>query len=359
MASVQEDGSKPSYPAGTWYSNYSYWLRKGPKSFREPEWDSLGLFMTGVYHTWRLLKDRDPQAADAFLNGPLERLDQGPTSVYEAVRRAAEFVSNNINDNGYGPGDFSIWEEDFEWAAFTQANFASGLNAAHLLAQQVGDADHASQWLNSGRRVLDTIHRPASAQPCPGLWNDTEARWNRATWINCTRDDRLDAASDIVWVFGLVDAADTRADSQRNVVLARLAPGTDHIGIGRYEGDEFYHQKDFSPGGQFEASTSMPSWPQMDMYVALLEHWRGLDDIALKRLQWYARATNVGYVPPGEAVDRPTSRPLASTSAEPVTAAWYILALLNQLNLFDPRLPPMATTPSAQPSQSPAATSAR
>jgi GH15 family glucan-1,4-alpha-glucosidase len=359
MASVQEDGSKPNYPAGTWYSNYSYWLRKGPKSFREPEWDSLGLFMTGVYHTWRLLEARDPQAADAFLNGPLERLDQGPTSVYDAVRRAAEFVSNNINDNGYGPGDFSIWEEDFEWAAFTQANFASGLNAAHLLAQQVGEADHASQWLNSGRRVLDTIHRSASAQPCPGLWNDTEARWNRATWINCTRDDRLDAASDIVWVFGLVDAADKRADSQRNVVLARLAPGNDHIGIGRYEGDEFYHQKDFSPGGQFEASTSMPSWPQMDMYVALLEHWRGLDDIALKRLQWYARATNVGYVPPGEAVDRPTSRPLASTSAEPVTAAWYILALLNQLNLFDPRLPPMTTTPSAQPSQSPAASSAR
>jgi GH15 family glucan-1,4-alpha-glucosidase len=361
MASVQEDGSKQdypisggtmSYPPGTWFSNYSYWLRKGPKSFREPEWDSLGLFMIGVYHTWRLLKDRDPQAADEFLNSALDRIDQGPTSVYDAVQRTAEYVRNNINDKGYGPGDFSIWEEDFEWATFTQASFASGLNAAHLLAEQRGDTDHANQWLASGRRVLDTLHRAASAQPCPGLWNDGESRWNRATWINCTGDDRLDASTDIVWVFGLVDASDSRADMQRNVVLSRLAPGNDHIGIGRYEGDEFYHQKDYSPGGQFEASTSMPSWPQMDMYVAMLEHWRGLDDIALKRLQWYARATNAGYVPPGEAVDRSTSRPLASTSAEPVTAGWYILGLLNYLNQFDPRLPSMMGSPAPQPTPS-------
>jgi GH15 family glucan-1,4-alpha-glucosidase len=350
MASVQEDGSKQNYPAGTWYSNYSFWLRKGPKSFREPEWDSLGLFMTGVYHTWRLLKQQDPQAANAFLTSPLQRVDQGqgPGSVYEAVRRTAEYLRSNINQQGFGPGDFSIWEEDFEWNTFTQADFASGLNAAHLLAQQMGEADSASQWLNSGRRVLDTIHRSASAQPCPGLWNDGEARWNRATWTNCTRDDRLDSATDLVWVFGLVDKNDNRAVSQRNAVLSRLAPGGDHIGIGRYEGDEFYHQKDYSPGGAFEATASMPSWPQMDMYVALLEHWRGLDDIALKRLQWYARVTNAGYVPPGEAVDRPTNRPLASTSAEPVTGSWYVLGLLNYLNQFDPRLPPMAGSGAAQ-----------
>jgi GH15 family glucan-1,4-alpha-glucosidase len=341
MASVQEDGSKQNYPTGTWFSNYSYWLRKGPKTFREPEWDSLGLFMTGVYHTWQLLNEKDQHAADDFLNGPLQRLDQGPTSVYDAVRRAADFVKNSINDQGFGPGDFSIWEEDFEWHTFTQANYASGLNAAHLLALQMKDNDHATQWLNGARRILDSIHRSASAQGCPGLWNDGEARWNRATWTYCARDDRLDSASDLVWVFGLVVKDDNRAVSQRNAVLSRLALSADHIGIARYEGDEFYHAKDFSPGGQFEATANMPSWPQMDMYVDLLEHWRGLNDIALKRLQWYASVTNVGYISPGEAVDRPTNRPLVSTSAEPVTASWYALGLLNYLNQFDPRLPPI------------------
>jgi hypothetical protein len=77
----------------------------------------------------------------------------------------------------------------------------------------------------------------------------------------------------------------------------------------------------------------------MSMYVAMLEHWLGMDDLAMNRLSWYLATTNLGYQPPGEAVDWTTERPLTSTSSEPVTAAWYLLALLNQLGMFDPRLP--------------------
>ncbi|MDB6015090.1 MAG: Carbohydrate binding family 6 [Gammaproteobacteria bacterium] len=341
MASVQEDGTKSGYPTGTWFSNYSFWLHKGPKYFREPEWDSLGLFMIGVYRTWQALQQQNPQAADDFLTGPIVRFDQGPTSVYEAVRRTAEYLKNNINDKGYAPGDYSIWEEDFEWATFTQTASASGLNAAHLLAAAMGEPDRANDWLNSARHILNTIHRAASAQPCPGLWNDNQVRWNRATWINCTPDDRLDAASSLVWVFGLVLANDQRADQQRNAVLARLNPRHDGVGIARYEGDEFYHAKPYSPGGAFESSVSMPAWPQLDMYLALLEHWRGLDDVVLRRLQFYASVTAVGYMPPGEAIDWQTGRPLVSTSSEPVTAAWNTLGLMNYLNIFDPRLAPL------------------
>jgi hypothetical protein len=345
MASVQEDGSASNHPLGTWFSNYSFWIRKWPKVFVEPEWDAPGLFLIGVYHTWRLLRDRDPQAATDFLADWIESPGAGPTSVYEAVRRAADFINGSINEHDFGPGDFSIWEEDFAWNTFTQVTYASGLNAAHLLAQGMGDNDHADRWFAGAGRLLESVDRPASSQPCPGLWNNREARWNRGVATNCSRDDRLDASTDLVWVFGLVDATDDRAMSQRQAVLSRLTPGGDDIGIARYEGDEFYHQKDVSPGGQFEASASMPSWPQMDMYMAMLEHWRGLDDIALQRLQWYVRATNVGYMPPGEAVDWPTDRPLPSTSAEPVTASWYALALLNYLNLFDPRLMSLQSPP--------------
>lgn len=349
MASVQEDGSKQQYPAGTWYSNYSYWIRKWPKTFVEPEWDSLGLFMVGVHHTWRLLNEQDPQKARDFLTSPLEKFDQGPATVYEAVSRAAEYIKNNINEHGFGPTDHSIWEEQLEWATFTQVTYASGLNAAHLLAQQMGDIDRGNQWLAGGRRILDAIHRPASDPACPGLWNDTEQRWNRGAWPDCTRDDRLDSSTDLAWVFGLVDAADQRAGSQRDAVLSRLTPGDDDIGIARYEGDEFYFQSPFSPGGRFEASAQLPSWPQMDMYVSMLEHWRGLDDVALARLRWYASATNVGYMPPGEAVDWPTNRPLPSTAVEPVTAAWYVLGLLTYFNLFDPRLPPLGAEAGSAP----------
>jgi hypothetical protein len=343
MSSVQEDGSRQMFPRGTWFSNYSYWVRKRPKQFVEPEWDSLGLFTVGVYHTWRIMHGQDPEAARRFLTDPIERLDQGPTSVYDAVTRAADFIANSINEHGYGPADHSIWEEDFQWNTFTQVTYASGLNAARLLAQDMGESERVSRWRGGAQRVLDAIHRPASARPCPGLWNDAASRWNRATFPDCRSDSRLDASSNLVWVFGLVDAADQRATSQRDDTLATLNPGNDGVGIGRYEGDEFYHANPFSPGGTFEASASLPSWPQMDMYLAMLEHWRGLDDIAFRRLQWYARVTNVGYMPPGEAVDWPTDRPLPSTASEPVTGAWYILGLLNFLNAFDPRLPPIAS----------------
>ena len=66
MASVQEDGSKQNFPRGTWYSTYSYWLRKLPLPFVDPERDSVGLFMIGVYHTWQLLNEQNPQAARSF-----------------------------------------------------------------------------------------------------------------------------------------------------------------------------------------------------------------------------------------------------------------------------------------------------
>jgi hypothetical protein len=352
LASVQEDGRDEKHPLGTWFTNYSYWIQKYPKTFVEPEWDSLGLFMIGTYHTWRMLNERDPQAATEFLRGPITQLDQGPTSVYEAVTRSAEYISNNVNEHGFGPADFSIWEEDFQWNTFTQVTYASGLNAARLMAESLGETERANKWLDAGRRILDAIHRPASAQPCPGLWNDAESRWNRATWPDCRRDDRLDASADIGWVFGLIDANDQRAMSMRQAVLSRLTHG-DKIGISRYEGDQFYFSSPFSPGGRFEATGEMPSWPQMDMYVAMLEHWRGLDDDALERLQWYARTTNVGYMPQGEGVDWPTDRPLPSTAVEPVTASWYILGLLNHLNQFDPRLPPLGAAASSGAAPSP------
>jgi hypothetical protein len=337
MASVQDDGSVQDHPQGTWYSNYSFWIRNHPKVFVEPEWDSLGLFMLGVYHTWQLLNAQDARKAQAFLTTPL---DQGPSTIYEAVRRSAEFIRNNLTQYGFGPGDHSIWEEDFEWATFTQATYAAGLNAAHLLAMHMGQTSDANNWLNAAQRVLGAIQWPASDETCPGLWNDTEQRWNRGAYVNCTRDDRLDSSTDIILVLGLVGATDGRATSQRQAVISRLTNGRTN-GIARYEGDTFYYTNPASPGGTMEATAAMPAWPQMDMYMSMLEHWQGLNDTSLGRLVWYAGVTNVGYMPPGEAVDWPTQRPLPSTSSEPVTGGWFMMALLNYLNVFDPRLPPL------------------
>jgi hypothetical protein len=71
----------------------------------------------------------------------------------------------------------------------------------------------------------------------------------------------------------------------------------------------------------------------------MLEHWFAMDDVAANRLSWYVATTAFGFQPPGEAVDWTTELPILSTSSEPVTAAWYGIALLNHLGIFDPRLP--------------------
>jgi hypothetical protein len=69
------------------------------------------------------------------------------------------------------------------------------------------------------------------------------------------------------------------------------------------------------------------------------EHWAGNDTWSLARLQWYASRTGLGFVTPGQAVDWTNSQPLISPAAEPVTGAWYQMAVLMYLNQFDPRLP--------------------
>jgi GH15 family glucan-1,4-alpha-glucosidase len=140
-------------------------------------------------------------------------------------------------------------------------------------------------------------------------------------------------------VLGVLKADDPRALDHRKAVLDSLTPGQVRYGISRYERDEFYHSTPFDPGHSHDALAAMPIWPQMSMYMAMLEHWVGMNDIASNRLSWYVATTNAGYQPAGEAVDWVTELPIVSTGSEPVTAAWFGLALLNQVGAFDPRLP--------------------
>jgi hypothetical protein len=65
--------------------------------------------------------------------------------------------------------------------------------------------------------------------------------------------------------------------------------------------------------------------------------------LATDRLSWEVATMPTGFEPQGEPVDWTTQQPIVSTASEPVTGAWYVLGLLNQIGLFDPRLPPRST----------------
>jgi hypothetical protein len=328
MADVQADGLDPNHPVGSWWTNYSFFAKNQEIEFVEPEHDAIGLFLIGAYRHHEALQRRDSDRARRFLE-----------TVWPALQKAADFVASRVRepDNfGFGAEDFSIWEEQLQFAVFTQTTYASGLRAAELLARQQGRTESADVWARASNTIRDSIFRDTSIDPCPGAWSAFKNYFIRGVNPDCTLDQRVDASTGLLWVFGLLDAKSQRAALHRRAILLNLARG--EFGIARYEGDEFYHSSLYSPGGVNEANAPMPSWPQMSMYMTMLEHWLGMNDTADNRLSWYVATTNAGYQPPGEAIDWTTELPLVSTASEPVTSAWFGLALLNRLGIFDPRL---------------------
>jgi GH15 family glucan-1,4-alpha-glucosidase len=334
MASVQEQGVNKDYPKGTYYTNYSFWQKQLGIRFVYPEWDSIGLFLVGVYRHHEALAAIDAQHASAFLS-----------QVWPAVQGAANFIELGAKDPanyGFGWQDNSIWEEDLAYQAFTQTTYVAGLRASELLAAKRGE--DGSHWGVTSDQIRDAIFRPSStSKPCPGLWSDQGRYFIRSVKPDCKTDARVDSATQLLWVFGVLAQDDPAAADHRRAVLFNLSPGEWGFGVARYEHDEFYHANTASPGGMFEAGAATPLWPQATMEMTMLEHWHGLDMLATDRLSWEVATMPTGFEPQGEPVDWTTQQPIVSTASEPVTGAWYVLGLLNQIGLFDPRLPPRST----------------
>jgi GH15 family glucan-1,4-alpha-glucosidase len=370
MASVVE-GDPPSQPhffPGTWYTNYGFWRANQPIRFVEPEFDSSGLFLVGVWKHYEALALTDPAAARAFVTDPV---------VARAIRLAANFPADHIDGLGFGPADQSIWEERYEIATFTQATYAAGDRAASKIAQATGDVGNAGRWSQAAETIRAAIVRPTNTPGRPGLWYDPTQPGSPpegcfATGVfhgpNCYSplpstgdrapyfirgiypigtmggnptlqlDAEVDSSTGLLWVLGLISATEPKAIAHQAKVMRFLAKN--EFGISRHEEDDFYYSSIYSPGGRFEANVDSPIWPQPVMYMAMLERWQGTVATTRTRLQWYASITPFGYEPPGEAVDRSTEEPLVSTASEPVTGGWFQLATLVEQGAFDTRLWP-------------------
>jgi len=331
MASVEEDGDGPQgdlFENGTFYTNYSYWDENEPIDFVQPEWDAQGLFLIGVYkHYTQLMEAGRSEQAEAFVNDE---------TIRGAFIDSANFIAENIDETGFGPPEFSIWETFFAYNAFTQVTYASGLNAAWLLADEIGASDQAQDWLDGAQTIKNSILRPTTADN-PGLWNEEDGYFVWGITPEGRVIERPNAAADLIWVFDLIDAGDPKAQSQMDYILDNLSKNT--YGIARYNSDNFYYSSPFSPGGAYESQVEETSWPQMTSYMGMGMEYTGDDDWALNSLKWTVSRYGVGFMPPGEGVDWSTREPLPSTMVEPVTGAWYILNLLNYTDQYDPRLP--------------------
>lgn len=322
--------------AGVFWTCYWIW-DNASVSFVEPEYDSVGMFLVGAYRHYLKLSGT---AQTTFLN-----------NIWDAYKRSADFVWKYINDGGFGAADASIWEENQEYNAFTQALYVAGLEAAYYMAIAKADTASANTYSGAASTIRSAINRNY-ADPLNtfvGLWKDADPvpdyrYFNRATNTDGTaRSDAksVDSSSDVLVTYGVVDMLSRRGYSHYNKIKATLTH--DEYGIPRYAGDTFYTGvNSYDPGGP-EALENEPSWPQMTMWMALMEMYSGYDSLkanAYRRLKWYVDRTNKGYMPQGEAVSNVSLKPCISTAVEPITGASFVMTALAYLGIYDMRVLP-------------------
>jgi GH15 family glucan-1,4-alpha-glucosidase len=301
---------------GSFGTTYDEWTGQFV-NFVEPESDSIGMFLMGVQRHYAQTGDT------AFRD-----------AMWPAVQKAAGFITSGIGSNGFGPADNSIWEENVEYNAFTQATYEAGLWAAEQFAQAEGSTSLADTWSGAASSIATALQRSSLSSPA-GMWNGPDSYYDRAVNTdNTARVTPVDSSSDALLALGVIDSASSRATSHVSKVTSTLTHDT--WGIARYSGDGFYFNSPFNPAGN-EALAAEPSWPQMSMYLALTSLYNGDKPTALSRLTWYVSRTAIGYMPPGEAVSNVSQKPIVSTMVEPVTGAWYVLAALQYGGQTDTR----------------------
>jgi GH15 family glucan-1,4-alpha-glucosidase len=310
---------------GSWETTYDLWTG-AYISFVQPEYDSLGEFLVGVF------KDYQASGDGTFLS-----------NVWPAVQAAANFIMNNVGTNGLGPQDNSIWEQTDQYNTFTEAFYIAGLRAAAQLALIEGAPSDADSWDGAASTILSAVQRPYSWDP-PGEWNNTTGYYDQGVTSSGSPDTVIDSSSDELIALGDINAGSGRAASQISIVEQALTHDT--WGIARYTGDTYYYTSQYSPAGN-EAGSAEPVWPNMTMLVALYEVYTGDLADAFSRLQWYASVSGVGYMPPGEAVSWQTNQPVVSTMSEPFTAATFVMTSLAYTGQYDERVYPPNANASA------------
>jgi GH15 family glucan-1,4-alpha-glucosidase len=310
---------------GTWHTTYDLWSADYV-SFVEPEYDSLGEFLVGVYRHYLDTSDA------AFL-----------ADIWPAAQAAANFIENNIGSNGLGAQDNSIWEQTDQYNTFTEAFYVAGLRAAAHLALAENSSADADSWDGAASTILSAVQRSYSWNP-PGEWNDTTGYYDQGVTSSGSPDLTIDSSSDELIALGDISADSQRAASQISITEQALTH--DSWGVARYTGDTYYYTSQYSPAGN-EAQAAEPAWPNMTMLVALYEVYTGQMSNALSRLQWYVSVSGAGYMPPGEAVSWVTGQPIVSTMSEPFTAATFVMTSLAYTGQYDERVYPANANASA------------
>lgn len=290
--------------------------------FIEPEHDILGWFLYGVYR-----------------HGLETNSDTLRDDIWVQLKATADFIMNNIDADGFGPQDFSIWEDldNFGVYMYTQALYVAGLQAAAKMAADKGLQTLADNYNGAASTIKTAINRDDTASDV-GLWNWKDKSYDQRIRYDGALSRMSDASGLILFVLGVVDIDSSRATDTMAQFNADLV--SDGYGLARFGNDTYYSGDSvYSPAGD-EALEISPSWPQMSSWDAVSHYYNGEGTEALDILDWYKHRTAVGGMVTGEAVSDVSEKPIVSTAPEPVTAAAYALACLTVAGVIDMRLIP-------------------
>lgn len=318
MAARQLSGEQ----AGTFYTCMNLW-DNSHEQFIEPEHDSIGWFLYGVYR--HCLETGDYSLAD---------------ELWPQIKASADFIMNNIDTAGFGPKDFSIWEdmEHFGDYTYTQALYVAGLQAAAKLAQHKNLGDLATSYDGAASTIKTAINRDDTDGVGAGLWNPAGGYYNKLVLWDGSPDRLMDASAMILFALGVVDVNSSRAQSTIATFEENLS--NDTYGMARYAYDVYYtDESPWSPSGD-EALRVSPSWPQISFWNAIAHVYSGDSDTALQTLNWAKHRTGIGFMSTGECVSDISEKPVVSTASEPVTGAAFVLACLTYDGQIDMRIQP-------------------
>lgn len=308
--------------AGTYNTCINLWDNTRAE-FIEPEHDSIGWFLYGVYR--HCTETGDWSLAD---------------DIWTQVKASADFIMNSIDETGFGPKDFSIWEdmEHFGDYAYTQALYVAGLRAAAKMAEHKQLFSLADSYNGAASTILTAINRDDTDMAGAGLWYADGGYYDKLVLWNGTPDRLVDASAMLLFALGVVDIHSSRATSTiakfEDVLLS------DEYGMARYAYDVYYSDESpWSPSGDESLEVS-PSWPQISFWNAICYAYKGNTATSLQILDWAKHRTGVGYMITGECVSDISEKPVVSTASEPVTAAAYILAYLTTSGNLDLRIYP-------------------
>ena len=119
---------------------------------------------------------------------------------------ASDWILSNIQPNGFGQADFSIWEEEvlgLEHNTYTQTWYVIGLYATQCMAELLGETSLTDWYAGGPASIMTAMQRPSTWYP-PGMWNPL-SYYNRAVNPDNSVQPLIDSSSNVLIALGAVD----------------------------------------------------------------------------------------------------------------------------------------------------------